>query len=99
MEPQVWAILTNISELFQMKIVVSVPVNIFPCCGQVKQEVGVLVATQMGFCVVGVFLNNVAFITLKELPSMRASTYNILLCHIVLGTRAALLLFTSKWWN
>ena len=51
-----------------------------------KQEVGVLVGTQMGFCVVGVFLNNVAFITLKELPSMRASTYNILLCHIVLGT-------------
>ena len=55
---------------------------------------GVLVATQMGFCVVGGFLNNVAFITLKELPSMRASTYNILLCHIVLGTRAALLLLT-----
>ena len=64
----------------------SLCLNIFPCCGQVKQEVGVLVATQMGFCVVGVFLNNVAFITLKELPSMRASTYNILLCHIVLGT-------------
>ena len=56
-------------------------------------------ATQMGFCVVGVFLNNVAFITLKELPSMRASTYNILLCHIVLGTRAALLLLTSNWLN
>ena len=61
-----------------------------------KQEVGVLVATQMGFCVVGVFLNNVAFITLKELPSMRASTYNILLCHIVLGTRAALFLLYFK---
>ena len=57
-----------------------------------KQEVGVLVATQMGFCVVGVFLNNVAFITLKELPSMRASTYNILLCHIVLGTRCCIVL-------
>ena len=52
-----------------------------------------LVATQMGFCVVGVFLNNVAFITLKELPSMRASTYNILLCHIVLGTRCIVLIY------
>ena len=61
-----------------------------------KQEVGVLVATQMGFCVVGVFLNNVAFITLKELPSMRASTYNILLCHIVLGTRCCIVFFFAK---
>ena len=61
-----------------------------------KQEVGVLVATQMGFCVVGVFLNNVAFITLKELPSMRASTYNILLCHIVLGTRCIVVTYFKK---
>ena len=61
-----------------------------------KQEVGVLVATQMGFCVVGVFLNNVAFITLKELPSMRASTYNILLCHIVLGTRCCIVVIYFK---
>ena len=63
---------------------------------QVKQEVGVLVGTQMGFCVVGVFLNNVAFITLKELPSMRASTYNILLCHIVLGTRCCIVVVYFK---
>ena len=55
-----------------------------------------LVATQMGFCVVGVFLNNVAFITLKELPSMRASTYNILLCHIVLGTRCCIVVTYFK---
>ena len=61
-----------------------------------KQEVGVLVGTQMGFCVVGVFLNNVAFITLKELPSMRASTYNILLCHIVLGTRCCIVVVYFK---
>ena len=40
----------------------------------------------MGFCVLGVFINNIAFITLKDLPGVRASTYNILLCHIVLGT-------------
>ena len=40
----------------------------------------------MGFCVLGVFINNVAFITLKDLPGVRASTYNILLCHVVLGT-------------
>ena len=39
----------------------------------------------MGFCVLGVFINNIAFITLTDLPGVRASTYNILLCHIVLG--------------
>ena len=52
---------------------------------QVETEVAILVGTQMGFCVLGVFLNNVAFITLKDLPGVRASTYNILICHVVLG--------------
>ena len=48
----------------------------------VRNEVALLVFTQMGFCVLGVFLNNVTFITLKDLPGMRASTYNVLLCHL-----------------
>ena len=51
-----------------------------------EKEVTLLVAAQMVFCVLGVFINNVAFITLKDMPGVRASTYNILLCHIVLGT-------------
>ena len=54
-------------------------------CSKVQYETSLLVGTQMGFCVLGVFINNIAFITLKDLPGVRASTYNILLCHIVLG--------------
>ena len=52
---------------------------------QVRYEAGVLVATQLGFCVVGTFINNIAFITIKDSPGVKASTYNVLLCHIVLG--------------
>ena len=51
---------------------------------EVREEVTFLVSTQMGFCVVGTFLNNIAFITLKDLPGLRASTYNVLLCHLTL---------------
>ena len=39
----------------------------------------------MGLCVLGTFLNNIAFITIKDLPGVKASTYNVLLGHIVLG--------------
>ena len=48
----------------------------------VREEVTFLVSTQMGFCVVGTLLNNIAFITLKDLPGLKASTYNVLLCHL-----------------
>ena len=52
---------------------------------QVQYEAGLLVATQLGFCVLGTFVNNIAFITIKDLPGVKATTYNVLLCHIVLG--------------
>ena len=39
----------------------------------------------MLFCVLGTFINNIAFITIKDLPGVKASTYNVLLGHIVLG--------------
>ena len=42
---------------------------------EVKEEVSVLVFTQMGFCVLGTLLNNIVFITLKDLPGLRTSTH------------------------
>ena len=49
---------------------------------EVKEEVAVLVFTQMGFCVLGTLLNNIVFITLKDLPGLRASTHNVMFCHL-----------------
>ena len=49
---------------------------------ELQDEVTLLVSTQMGFCVIGTFLNNITFITLKDLPGLKASTYNVLLCHL-----------------
>ena len=40
---------------------------------EVKEEVAVLVFTQMGFCVLGTLLN---------LPGLTASTHNVLFCHL-----------------
>ena len=52
-----------------------------------RYEAALLVATQLGFCVLGTFINNMAFITMKDLPGIKASTYNVLLCHVVLGRK------------
>ena len=49
---------------------------------EVKVEVVVLVFTQMGLCVLGTLLNNIVFITLRDLPGLRASTYNVMFCHL-----------------
>ena len=49
---------------------------------EVKEEVAMLVFTQMGFCVLGTLLNNIVFITLKDLPGLRASTHNVMFCHL-----------------
>ena len=49
---------------------------------EVKEEVMVLVFSQMGFCVLGTFLNNIVFITLKDLPGLKASTHNVMFCHL-----------------
>ena len=49
---------------------------------EVREEVVMLVFTQMGLCVLGTLLNNIVFITLKDLPGLRASTYNVMICHL-----------------
>ena len=49
---------------------------------QLRMEVAVLVSSQMVYCILGLVLNNIVFVTLKDQPGLKATFINVMLCHL-----------------